>query len=219
MEFKTKLVFIAIILVSASTASNASIIQEIGIKAGPNFGYLDYDKPMEIWDPGWGVGFTGGVLITIPLSEKFSLVPELRYSYLKNKVDLVNTVFDGQFSIAHNSISLPLLLRYEFSERTFFFDLGPEFALLILSKSYNDYNDPVFGYNDETDDISDIIKGYNILACARIGFNAHRWNIPVAFSIAYHLGLRGVSEEDIWWSDWKTHEFSMCLSYVYRFGN
>lgn len=217
MDLKTKLVFISLFLIITSRASSAGVIREIGFEVGPNLGYLDYDDPMEIWDPGWGVGITGGVRIEVSIAAHLSFVPEIRYSHLKNKVEIIHTDIKGNFGIEHNSISFPLLLRYEFMENTFSLDMGPEFALMFSSKSHNDYHDLMDEYHGETQDISDKIIGYNVLACARLCFNAHRWDIPLSVSVAYHHGFAGVAEDDDWWSDWKTRELSMCLSYVYRF--
>ncbi len=218
MRFQTKAVLIALVLLVISFSVEAGTFEQIEIEFGPNYGFLDFDDPMEIWDPQWDWGYTGGVYLTIPLSSQFSFVPGLRYSHLKNKVEIVNSTIEGNFSMEHNSITLPLLFRYDFLENMFFIDLGPEFAFLLSSKSHSDYHNPIDGYVNETEDISDNVKGYNIEACVRVGFTAYRWNIPLAVNAAYHHGFTGMAEEGEWWSDWTTREFSFSLSYVYQFG-
>ncbi len=114
MHLNARIILFSLLLLVTSHASSAGVLQEIGIEAGPNYGFLDYDNPMEFCDPKWAWGFTGGVLFKIPLSTQISVVPELRYSQLRNKILLVNSAVEGNFSIEHNSISVPLLLRYEF---------------------------------------------------------------------------------------------------------
>ena len=214
MHYKSVPIIIMIVLISFMGTGNAVSLQEIAVGAGPNFGYLDYDDPIEFWDVGWALGFTGGIYFEVPLSSRFSLVPSMRFSKLMNKVELVDPDITGEFKVDHKLISLPLLFRYELKENMFFVDSGPEFSLFLSSEMHKDYVELGTPHTD-TDDISDRVESYDIGACIRIGFTAYQWNIPIAIIASYHHGFKGVAVEDEWQSDWKKREITLGVSYLF----
>jgi hypothetical protein len=75
MHHKPVAILVMVVLVSLVGSGNAGGLQEIEVGIGPNYGYLDYDRPMEFWDAGWALGFTGGVCFEISLSNRLSLAP------------------------------------------------------------------------------------------------------------------------------------------------
>ena len=212
---KVGTLLVAIVLLVAVNPAYSGVISEIELGGGLNYGYLCYDDPLDLWDAGWGLGFTGGLFFDIPLSEQISFVPGLRFSSMKNKVELEGDGYEGDFKVNHKYISIPMLFRVELSERMFFIDAGPEFSFFISSEIQSDYTDSFDNVYDETDDIGDHVDSYNIGACVRVGFKMHRWDIPVAVSASYHHGFMGVADEDYWLSDWKTREFTFCVSYLF----
>jgi hypothetical protein len=214
MHHKPVAILAMIVLVSLVGSGNAGGLQEVEVGIGPNYGYLDYDKPMEFWDAGWALGFTGGVCFDISLSNRLSFAPSLRFSSLTNTVGLNDPAIKGRFHVNHRFISLPILLRYELNENMFFIDLGPEFSWFLSSEMQSDYVE-LGNPNNETIDISDKVESYNIGACIRIGVKAYQWNIPIAVTASYHHGFRGVAVEDEWWSDWKTREITLSVSYLF----
>ena len=214
MHSMVRVFLVVLVLLAAVDPAGAGALSEIEVGAGLNYGYLCYDDPMELWDPGWAMGFTGGVFFEMPLAERVSFVPGLRFSSMKNNVEL-SGVYEGEFNVNHKYISIPILMRVELGENMFFLDAGPEFSLFLSTEIQNDYKDLLDIENNETDDISDDIESYNIGACIRVGFKAYRWDIPVAVTASYHHGFVGVADEDEWWSDWKTREFTLCVSYLF----
>jgi hypothetical protein len=214
MHYKSVTIIFMIVLISFVDSGNAGGLQEVGLGVGPNFGYLAYDNPMEIWDVGWALGFTFGVYFEISLSNRISFVPCMRFSNLSNKVELVDSAIKGEFKANHKLISLPLLFRYELKENIFFIDSGPEFSLFLSSEMQNDYVE-LGNPNIKTKDISNEVESYDIGACIRIGFKAYQWNIPIAVTASYHHGFRGVAVEDEWWSDWKMREITLSVSYLF----
>ena len=218
MRYKSVSIFVMLVLISLVGSGTAGVLQEVEVGVGPNFGYLAYDDPMEWWDVGWALGYSGGVYFEIPLLNRISFVPGMRFSSLTNKVEIVDSDITGEFKANHKFLSLPLLFRYELKENMFFIDLGPEFSLFLSSEIHNDYVE-LGSPNTETNDISNEVESYDIGAYIRIGFKAYQWNIPIAITAAYHHGFKGVAVEDEWWSDWKTREITLGVSYLFDLSN
>ena len=218
MHYKLVPIIVVLVLISLVGSGNAGILREIEVGGGPNFGYLAYDDPIEFWDVGWALGYTAGVYFEIPLFDRISFVPSIRFSNLTNTVELVDPDITGEFKVNHQFISLPILFRYELKEKMFFMDLGPEFSLLLSSEIHNDYVELGIPHTD-TDDISDRVESYDIGAHIRIGFKAYQWNIPIAITASYHHGFKGVAVEDEWSTDWKTREITLCVSYLFDLSN
>jgi hypothetical protein len=86
MRLKAVIGLFIIILIGLWGSSNAGGLAEIEVGVGPNFGYLAYDDPPEIWDVGWAIGFAGGISFEIILSNRLFLVPRARFTDLNNNV-------------------------------------------------------------------------------------------------------------------------------------
>ena len=218
MRYNSVPIIVMLVIISLVGSGNAGILREVEVGIGPNFGYLAYDDPIELWDAGWALGYTGGVYFEMAVFDRISLVPSIRFSNLTNTVELVDPDVKGEFKVNHQFISLPMLFRYELKEKMFFVDLGPEFSLFLSSEIQNDYVE-LGTPHTETDDISDKVESYDIGAHIRIGFKAYRWNIPIAITASYHHGFKGVAAENEWQSDWKTREITLGVSYLFDLSN
>ncbi len=213
MRIRITIIAFMIILIDLWGSVNAGGIAEIEVGAGPNFGYLAYDDPLEIWDTGWAFGFTGEIGFEIPISDRLALIPSARFVSLSNKVEFDDPDIKGEYDINHKMISVPLLFRYDLKENMLFVETGPEISFFISSELNADYEELGIP-RKETDDISDRVNNYNVGGCIKIGFKASRWNIPIAVTAAYHHGITGVAEEDKWLSDWKTREITLSVIYL-----
>lgn len=214
MRIKIVIVLLVTILINLQGSVNAVNLAEIEVGAGPNYGYLDYDDPLEIWDAGWAMGFAGGISFEIPLANQLYILPGARFTYLKNNVQIKDPDIYGEYEVKHKMISVPVLFRYELKRNMLFIDMGPELSLFMSSELNADYTE-LGTPRKKTDDISDSVDNYDIGACVKIGFKACRWNIPIAVTAAYHHGFTGVAVDDEWLSDWKTREISISVSYLF----
>lgn len=210
-------VILMIALCLPQVTDGAERTRGVGLHLGLNLGYVDYEEPMDTWDPGWDMGFAGGVFLEIPITQYLTLVPEMRFMRIQNQVEISPSFAEGHFNIRHDYISLPLILRVSILKNILFIDCGPAFSVLVSAKSLVDYTDPIGGPVDKTDDIKDIMENFNLSAVLGIVFDASNWNVPVELNTRYNHGFTEVAEEDLWLSDWKTREISVSLAYVFRF--
>ncbi|MGG5207581.1 porin family protein [Chryseobacterium sp. MIQD13] len=111
-----------------------------GIKAGGNSSYFSEQK-LSLNNQ--KIGFHAGVLVNIPLSQKFSLQPEVLYNQLGAKSVISSTdVTTGDTNIktksdyktTMNYISVPLMVQMRPTEK-FYIEAGPEFSYFINGKN------------------------------------------------------------------------------------
>ncbi|NIF05258.1 PorT family protein [Chryseobacterium sp. Tr-659] len=129
----------------AQSTSSLSPIS-FGVKAGFNGSTLtrgdgyNYDNNEKIKP-----GFHAGVFVHIPVTEKFSVQPELLFSQLGSKSDYnYRTTSDNYRMTQHysytttlNYITLPLMVQYNILPQLYV-EAGPEFGLLLGGKTKGD---------------------------------------------------------------------------------
>lgn len=108
----------------------------VGLRIGAN------TQPNQIADPidiGFDaevesvIGYSGGVMVNLPLSESFSIQPEVLYSIRRARAN----VFGNFVEVRYNLLEVPLLLKYSFgNDIRFFVNAGPygAYALKGMSK-------------------------------------------------------------------------------------
>ncbi|CEJ69414.1 hypothetical protein BN1195_01712 [Chryseobacterium oranimense G311] len=111
-----------------------------GIKAGGNSSYFSEQK-LSLNNQ--KIGFHAGVLVNIPLSQKFSLQPEVLYNQLGarnviSSTDITtgdtNIKTKSDYKTTMNYISVPLMVQMRPTER-FYVEAGPEFSYFINGKN------------------------------------------------------------------------------------
>ncbi len=126
------LIFISYAGISVAQPVSESQFKYFGFQVGGiisnmnfNLGSTAPDTTIKsIWKP----GFTFGFILQIPLNENFSLQPEYSFTIRYGTDQSIGTDF------RLNYFSMPLLLKYQISDR---FDLitGPQFDLLLSAHS------------------------------------------------------------------------------------
>jgi opacity protein-like surface antigen len=111
-----------------------------GIKAGGNSAYFSEQK-LSLNNQ--KIGFHAGVLVNIPLSQKFSLQPEVLYNQLgaRNVISSTdvtpgntNIKTKSEYKTTMNYISVPLMVQMRATEK-FYIEAGPEFSYFINGKN------------------------------------------------------------------------------------
>jgi opacity protein-like surface antigen len=127
---KTILPF-AIVFLFAAHVVNAQPMDDgpfkrFGIKAGVNNSHLDFTKGVPPRDikTSRKTGFNFGFVLLVPLTGALYFQPEYAYSQMGGKLESTDT------SYQLNYFSMPLLLRYQLSEK-FAITAGPQADLLI----------------------------------------------------------------------------------------
>ncbi|KFF12057.1 hypothetical protein IW15_10770 [Chryseobacterium soli] len=114
-----------------------------GIKGGGNAASFN---SQELSLNNQKIGFHAGVFVNIPLSEKFSVQPEVLYNQLGARSVLsstdvttgaTNVKTKNEDKITMNYVSVPLMLQMR-PTRNFYIEAGPEFSYFLDGKTKGD---------------------------------------------------------------------------------
>jgi hypothetical protein len=157
-------------------------LSNIAIKNDASTGFLDEENVKT------SVGFHAGVYLQIPLSAKFSLIPELQYTKRGFKYD--ENGLQPTTSMNLNYLELPVLLSYSPIE-WLGIDLGPNAAYIVSAKIKSDGHsanaDP-----DNKIDLS-ISGGVRVRINEKISILG-RYNYGL--TTVYEIEFRGLNNED-----------------------
>ncbi len=114
----------------AGTFAFAQTSPTFGIKAGVNVSSLSDDG---FDDTKSKVGFSGGLFMNAPLSEQFSIQPEVLYSQMGAKIEgkFANTAYSTTRSLDY--ITVPVMVQFR-ATPAFYIEAGPEFGFLVSAK-------------------------------------------------------------------------------------
>lgn len=184
---KKLLVFTFVVITGLFNSINAQEV-DFGLKAGlniANFSGGDADRNSLL-----GLHFGG--FAEIGLSDKFSLQPELLYSFQGSEAeDVVKVKVDY--------LTIPLMAKYYLSEK-FSLEAGPQIGFLLNDKAeFNDSDLP-----DAETDASSFDFGLNIGA-------AYSISSDVFAEVRYNYGITTVAENP----DIKNSVFQISLGYKF----
>lgn len=184
---KKLLLFSAVAAFTFSTAQSQEI--SFGVKAGVNLANLSI-KPNDGDKPDGRTSFHIGGLVEIPVTEKFSVQPELLYSSLGSKDKISNGGESFESTIKLDYLSLPIMAKYYVIDGLAL-ELGPQFSLLMSSKAELEYN--TMGQSGtESVDMKDDLKKLDI----GLGFGAsYALDMGVFFGARYNLGLTNINDD------------------------
>lgn len=97
--------------------------QQFGVKGGANFSSVNGGSSFN--DTKGKVGFYAGVFMNAPITEKFSIQPEVLYNNLGSKVTLVGT----NYNLNMDYISVPVMFQYN-ATPSLYIEAGPQFSFL-----------------------------------------------------------------------------------------
>jgi len=114
----------------AGTFTFAQTSPTFGIKAGVNISSLSDDG---FDDTKSKAGFSGGLFMNAPLSEQFSIQPEVLYSQMGAKIEgkFANTAYSTTRSLDY--ITVPVMFQFR-ATPAFYIEAGPEFGFLVSAK-------------------------------------------------------------------------------------
>ncbi len=163
----------------AGTFAFAQTTPQFGITAGLNVSSLSKDG---YEDSKSKAGFYGGILMNAPVSEMFSIQPEVLYSQYGAKVTRVDagTVLGNTYtskssaSLNLDYITVPIMFQFH-ATPAFYIEAGPEFGFLVNAKA-KDYSSTVVNGSEtttsnESGDIKDNYSSFNMGAGLGLGFN------------------------------------------------
>jgi len=163
----------------AGTFAFAQTSPTFGLKAGLNVSSISKDG---YEDSKSKAGFYGGIFMNAPVSEMFSIQPEVLYSQYGAKVTRVDagTVLGQSYSSKESAslnldyITVPVMFQFH-ATPAFYLEAGPEFGFLVSAKA-KDYSATVINGNEtatsnESGDIKDNYSSFNMGAGLGLGFN------------------------------------------------
>ncbi|MFD1819931.1 Outer membrane protein beta-barrel domain-containing protein [Pseudarcicella hirudinis] len=150
-----KVLFIVLTIIGFSATSSAQV--RYGIKAGANFATITASYAGSSSSSGTLIGYHGGIVLDAPLSEKWSLQPNLLYSLKGGKSDASSTSSGGTGKLSY--IELPVNAAYHITDQ-FLIGAGP-YVGYLLSVS-NDQG------SSSTDGVNKIDYGVNAMVSYEI---------------------------------------------------
>lgn len=130
-----KKLFLGLGLVAGSFAL-AQTSPTFGIKGGMNVSSLSKDGGLD--DQSSKIGFNGGVFLNAPISEQFSIQPEVLYNNLGSKVTLTktsvgNNSYSAEYARHLDYIAVPVMAQF-YAAPNFYIEAGPQFSFLVDAK-------------------------------------------------------------------------------------
>ena len=111
-------------------ASSLVFSQQFGIKGGMNVSTIS-DEGFD--DTKSKVGYYAGVFMNVPVSESFSIQPEVLYNNLGSKVSYTvsGTTYSSTLNLDY--VAVPVMFQYKATPQ-FYLEAGPEFGFLVNAK-------------------------------------------------------------------------------------
>lgn len=169
-------------------ASSLSFAQQFGVKAGLNLS--DISNTSTAVDTKMKTGLYAGVTATFPITESYSIKPELVYNQMGAKTDLYDFGgIIGQVSTTTklDYLSLPIMLQYNLPSNLYL-EVGPEFSYMLSS---NQTLNTVF-LSPSTDINMDYLNRFNVGAGVGAGLKI---NENLGINARYTFGLTGIGKD------------------------
>lgn len=168
------------LLLTQSTAS----AQTAGVLAGVNFATTDVsgdsDVDSDVFDR--RTGLVVGLFANIPLSDSFSLQPEVLYSQKGAKVE----EDPGTFTLEVDYLDIPVLARVTAGGQTgLVLFAGPSFGFKMRARAKGEFEGET-----EEEDVSDEVETLDIGLIAGVGFQGARFLIDGR----YQWGLSNINK-------------------------
>lgn len=214
---KRLFIFAAVTVISFSAAQSQEL--RLGAKAGVNFASIGGDGSDDF---DGRTSFHLGALVEIPISDKFSVQPEILYSSQGVQADESDTFMGQTISYEYKRkldyINIPIMAKYYVIEGLSI-EAGPQFGILVSAKDELEISG-----GDNSGSSDEDIKEY--LNTLDIGFGlgaAYRLNNGIFFSARYVLGITDIIKDqdsdfgDADFEKFKQHNNVIQLSLGYSF--
>lgn len=201
-----------LLIVGVAVFTLSAQAQEIrmGAKAGLNMASIGGDGTGGL---DGRTSFHIGGLVEIPISEKFSVQPELLYSAQgaksKESETFMGETFSAEVTLKLDYINVPVMAKYYVIEGLAV-EAGPQFGILVSAKE--DYE--ISGGGESESGSEDVKDDFNTLDMA-LGLGAsYRLNMGVFFGLRYNLGFSNIYKDS---GDFKNQNNVFQISAGYTF--
>lgn len=197
-----KNLYCAIILIFFISITTTSQNVLYGVKAGMNLSKFSGNSNEPFAKYNGKVGFHLGGIFELSLTEKFSIQPELLYSYQGTNIN------SGERVISMNNLQLPIIGKY-YIVKGLSAEAGPIFGYLLSAK----YEATLTSQGGrESVDISDNYKAVDIA----FGLGAsYKLKSDLFFGIRYNFGLSNINDLDLKNSKVRNNVFQLSAGYFF----
>ena len=178
-----KLCVIAVIAIFSFASVNAQNIR-FGAKAGVNLASINGD---ETDDFDMRTSFHVGAVVEIPLSDKFSVQPELLYSSQGAESKFSEDDFTFEEKLKLDYLNIPIMMKYYVIEGLSL-EAGPQIGILLAAKAEFE----VEGESEE-EDIKEFMKDFDFGLNFGAGYQLEN---GLNFSARYNLGLSNINDQE-----------------------
>ena len=131
-----------------------------------------------------------GLVSEFMLSDQFALAPELYYMGSGDIFERNDSEISYSSTVSNSYINVPVMARY-YINNNISFEAGPEFGLLLSSKTESN-----FTYNGETYNSTEDRKDYINSTNFSLGIGAnYKMENGLFFNARYNLGLSNMNKE------------------------
>ena len=178
-----KLIVMAAVAVFGFANVQAQGEIQFGAKAGVNFAKLTGDA---VEDADGRTGFHVGAIVEIPVSEKFSVQPELVYSQqgLQSKYDIGGISIEEKLKLDY--INIPVMAKFYVVEG-FAVEAGPQFGFKMNAKY------EVEGDGESFEEDAEDITGFDLSLGAGLSYKLDN---GLFFQTRYMFGLSNVNGDE-----------------------
>jgi opacity protein-like surface antigen len=158
--------------------------QQFGAKAGMNVSTIS-DEGFD--DTKSKVGYYAGVFMNVPVSESFSIQPEVLYNNLGSKVSstVLGTTYSSTLNLDY--VAVPVMFQYKATPQ-FYLEAGPEFGFLVNAKQkFDDGSSSTVTELDKED-----FNSFNMGVGLGLGFDISK---NVGLNARYVAGFSDITKE------------------------
>jgi hypothetical protein len=196
-----KKLLLTIVVASFASYSYAQNITG-GVKAGLNLADQKYSIDGTTAGHQLKAGFHGGVYMIAMINDKFGIQPELLYSMQGSKLEF--PLFGYDYVTSFNYLSIPVLARYNFTDR-FSAQVGPQFGFLMSAEV--EAND---GNQTTITDVKDEYKAMDVSGVLGLEFEIVA---GLGAGTRYIFGLTKINDDD---SDGKVKNSNIQIYLKYK---
>jgi len=128
MKIMKKSVLVIALMLMSTTFISAQEFVYFGVKGGVNFSSFTGDGYDDFVDPEERTSFHLGLLAEIPVSDRFSIQPEVLYSAQGYDISSMDGADDVEFQLDY--INVPVLAKFYLFNR-FSIEAGPQIGFLV----------------------------------------------------------------------------------------
>ncbi|SDX41512.1 porin family protein [Aequorivita viscosa] len=178
-----------LIIIAAFTLSTQAQETLFGVKAGLNLASIGGD---DAGDAKTRSSFHIGGLVEIPVSEKFSVQPELLYSSqgAKGSEELLGEGVIVESKIKSDYINIPIMAKY-YLIQGLSIEAGPQFGFLVSAKAEFELKGPGV-LETASMDVKDLFNTFDL----GVGLGtSYTLDMGVFFGARYNLGLSNINKD------------------------